>query len=501
MADTLNIYGVTYQGVEGIKATDSNNNVLTYVRPQGTKTITENGTGIDVSAYATADVNVSGEPPVLETITKTYTPTTSQQTETITPSSGYDGIGEVDVTVEAMPTGTEGTPTATKGAVSNHSVAVTPSVTNQAGYISGGTKTGTPVSVSASELVSGTKSITSNGTSIDVTNYEDVDVEVPNSYSASDEGKVVDNGALVSQTAHADVTPTTSDQTIDTTLNNSLKVKGDADLVAGNIKKDVEIFGVTGSYEGSGGGITINEIGTRSFPVGSRDVTYTETTLCSGAFWGTNITRFYAPNLTTIDTSYGGYSSSSEVRCFQNCKSLTEIDIPLVTAMRDIFAPGCSALTSIKMPLITYVGASAFSGATSLPSFVGRNVAIIYTSGFDGCSNLTAVDILGGHTSTGFKPSAFKNTKLNMLVIRSTSAVQKLENINTFSGSPFASGKAGGTLYVPNSMISSFQAASNWSTILGYATNSIKSIESTATDPNEPIDLTTHYADGTLIPT
>lgn len=107
---------------------------------------------------------------------------------------------------------------------------------------------------------SGTKniSITANGTTTeDVTSYATASItaNVPNSYSASDEGKVVDNGALVSQTAHADVTPTTSDQTIDTTTNNSIKVKGDADLVAGNIKKDVEIFGVTGSYEGGGGSL------------------------------------------------------------------------------------------------------------------------------------------------------------------------------------------------------------------------------------------------------
>lgn len=56
---------------------------------------------------------------------------------------------------------------------------VTPSVTNTAGYISGGTKTGNGVSVSASELVSGTLSIAANGTDIDVTNYEKVDVAVP----------------------------------------------------------------------------------------------------------------------------------------------------------------------------------------------------------------------------------------------------------------------------------------------------------------------------------
>ena len=107
--------------------------------------------------------------------------------------------------------------------------------------------------VPASAVDSGTKSISTNGTH-DVIGYASANVAVPNSYSAGDEGKVVSSGALVSQTAHADVTPTTSDQTIDTTTNNSIKVKGDADLVAGNIKKDVEIFGVTGSYEGGGGG-------------------------------------------------------------------------------------------------------------------------------------------------------------------------------------------------------------------------------------------------------
>lgn len=75
--------------------------------------------------------------------------------------------------------GTEGTPTATKSAVSNHSVSVTPSVTNTRGWITGSTKTGTAVQVTAAELESGTKSITQNGTGIDVTGYSAVDVAVP----------------------------------------------------------------------------------------------------------------------------------------------------------------------------------------------------------------------------------------------------------------------------------------------------------------------------------
>ena len=79
---------------------------------------------------------------------------------------------------KSVASGTAGTPTATKGTVSNHAISVTPSVTNTAGYISGGTKTGTAVSVSASELVSGNKSITANGTGIDVANYSTVSVSV-----------------------------------------------------------------------------------------------------------------------------------------------------------------------------------------------------------------------------------------------------------------------------------------------------------------------------------
>jgi len=78
---------------------------------------------------------------------------------------------------KSVASGTAGTPTATKGTVSNHSISVTPSVTNTTGYISGGTKTGTAVTVSASELVSGSQTVTSNQT-VDVTNLAEVVVNV-----------------------------------------------------------------------------------------------------------------------------------------------------------------------------------------------------------------------------------------------------------------------------------------------------------------------------------
>ena len=182
----------------------------------GNKAITNNGTNIDVIGYSTVSVDVG---PLVNNQTKTATPSEAQKV--ITYDSGYTGLEQVTISaisstyvgsgitrrsssdmtfgfyggsmpyigapagyyasdsMKMIPRGTEGTPVATKGTVSNHSIDITPSVTNSDGYIIGSTKTGTAVTVTAAELASGTKSITSNGTGIDVVGYSTVDVAVP----------------------------------------------------------------------------------------------------------------------------------------------------------------------------------------------------------------------------------------------------------------------------------------------------------------------------------
>ena len=54
---------------------------------------------------------------------------------TVTAPAGY----YESAATKTVASGTAGTPTATKGTVSNHQVSVTPSVTNTTGYITGGT--------------------------------------------------------------------------------------------------------------------------------------------------------------------------------------------------------------------------------------------------------------------------------------------------------------------------------------------------------------------------
>ena len=114
-------------------------------------------------------------------VEKTGTPVSVQASELVSGTKSITTSGETDVTnyeKASVAAGTAGTPVATKGNVSNHSITVTPSVTNTAGLISGGTKSGTPVTVEASELVSGSETKSQNGT-YDVTNLASLVVAVP----------------------------------------------------------------------------------------------------------------------------------------------------------------------------------------------------------------------------------------------------------------------------------------------------------------------------------
>lgn len=305
----------------------------------------------------------------------------------------------------------------------------------------------------------GTKeiTITENGTTTeDVRSYASAEITaaVPNSYTESDEGKVVDSGALVSQSSAT----YTENDTYDTTLINS----------------------VTVNVSGGGGSEIVNAILGRT--------------------------------LTTFTSDYEGIVKQTSV--LQNNTNLVEINMPNVTQFGqsasitgDSFVRNCTNLTNVYMPKLERIyGSYLFGGCTSLAEIVLPSLYYIYAQNvFRGDTNLGIFDCGNSSIVTanpfGLGQNIFYGcTKLNTIICRH-GAVIPLQNINAFSDTPFASSGTGGTLYVPQALISSYQSDTNWSTILGYANNQIKSIESTHTDPEAPIDLTLYYADGTPIPT
>lgn len=167
------------------------------------------------------------------------------------------------------------------------------------------------------------------------------------------------------------------------------------------------------------------------------------------------------------------------------------------------YLSGRTEITSIYMPNYNNTAnasAGPFRDNTKMKYAVLPKMTVVYNAAFYNCPVLEAIDWLGGSV-TGSTYQFTNCPKLNVMVIRKTNGVCSLANIKAFNDTPFASGKAGGTLYVPQDLIASYQSATNWSTILGYTNNQIKSIESTHTDPDAPIDLTLYYADGTPIPT
>lgn len=141
---------------------------------------------------AALEGKAAGSEPELQD--KTVTPSTSAQT--ITADSGYDGLSKV--TVSAMPTTTQATPSITV----NSSGLITATATQTAGYVVTGIKTGTKqLTVQAAKTITPT---------------------------------------TAAQVAVASGRYTTG----------AITVKGDANLVAANIAQGKTIFGVTGTHEG-----------------------------------------------------------------------------------------------------------------------------------------------------------------------------------------------------------------------------------------------------------
>ncbi len=136
----------------------------------------------------------------------------------------------------------------------------------------------------------------------------------------------------------------------------------------------------------------------------------------------------------------------------------------------------CTSLLSLNLPNVTATNTSCFSSCTKLteahlPKLKDLNGQAL----FSGSSVLEFVDYGSGNV---VQPNTFLNCKaLTTIVIRHTSRVPTLLNINAFSGTPFAQGGTGGKIYAPSAWLEQYKTATNWSVLFGYGTVELVALE------------------------
>lgn len=95
-------------------------------------------------------------------------------------------------------------------------------------------------------------------------------------------------------------------------------------------------------------------------------------------------------------------------------------------------------------------------------------------SALSNCKSLTLVD-LPNIASIGIR--SFENSSALTTIILRMGIVCALANTSAFDNTPFASGGTGGTVYVPQALITAYQNETNWSTLYAAGTCNFVAIE------------------------
>lgn len=142
---------------------------------------------------------------------------------------------------------------------------------------------------------------------------------------------------------------------------------------------------------------------------------------------------------------------------FSACARLTSINAPKLTTLRIGVFNG-SGLLTFNGPLVTSIGDGCFQSALSLTSVTLPLITTVPSGCLRSCTKLKRVD-LGAATSivrTAFTDSA----ALETLIIRTETLCTIADASVTLRGSKIAAGT--GYIYVPDDLVDSYKAATNW---------------------------------------
>lgn len=235
----------------------------------------------------------------------------------------------------------------------------------------------------------------------------------------------------------------------------------------------------------------------------------------SGMFYeNLNLITVVAPKITQIDDfAFNGSGITSmnlplvkklPKQAFYNCQSLTSMNLPEVEEIgrfaigagknrsipiTSLIAPkvkklgisalqNCNLLESVDFPILEEIDQLSLSGMTAIKEARFPNLMKLADASMQ---KMVSLEIAEMRVSDISAETFLNDSKMAILILR-TESLCTLTNINAFSNTPFASGKAGGTLYVPQALISAYQSATNWNTILGYPNNKILPIEGSEYD-------------------
>lgn len=216
-----------------------------------------------------------------------------------------------------------------------------------------------------------------------------------------------------------------------------------------------------------GGSMDADDLATRNYT--GAIVLDSATSVAAYAFQNSNITSVTSNTVTSIN-NYG----------FAWCKELLTADFPNLTGSINSYTfDGCTKLVSVNLPNANQMVGYNFRNCTSLtkvmlPGLVKTGNSATGADAFRNCTSLETVDL---GKCVRIDTNCFNgDTNLNKLILRKTT-VCTLNNVNAFTSTPYASGGSGGTVYVPSALISSYQTASNWSTLYNAGTCSFVALE------------------------